>query len=206
MLRHAGWVVTALAFVALSFVASRSAAPEQLAWVSGNDLANPQQSTAHHGSEPLLGVRGVVDRVTTNSVGTRAIHLLADDGAPTVVVVMPSVDARIPGAGDRIAVAGRRLDSGVLAVEQRDQLTFLPPLHTSSERGHWIGRLVNRTRLPSGAHKASLMDGDALVMPCLVQRGVSLVGVSQQDTVIVTGYIGNDGTLVVARIDLADYN
>jgi hypothetical protein len=76
----------------------------------------------------------------------------------------------------------------------------------AASRGHWIGRLVNRTRLPSGAHKASLMDGDAFILPCLVQRGVSLVGVSQQATCIATGYIGNDGTLVVERVDLADYD
>lgn len=204
MPRHLGWVVVAAAFIGLSFFVGHKPTTEPARWIDGNDLANHVSPEAH--TAQAVGVRGTVDRVTTKHTGTRTVHLIADDGAPVTIILMPTVEVALPGSGDRIAVQGKPLDAGVLMVEESGQLTFLPPESTSSERGHWIGQLTNRTRLPSGAHSATLMDGERFLMPCLVQRGVSLVGRPQGQTVIVTGYIGRDGTLVAERVDLADFD
>lgn len=190
-----GWVLVALSFVGLTYVVGNKPTDQHLTeWVQGNNLQ-------HSSSESNQGVRGTVDRITTNATtGTRTVVLIADDGAPVKVVIMPTTDTSIPHSGDRIEASGSVLDTGTLVLQ--GQLKFLPPAVVSSRRKTWMGNLTDCERTTNGAHWGTLMLDGRYLGHALVQRGVSVAGITDDTTIMASGYVGSDGTLVIESISL----
>lgn len=193
MTRHLGWIFVVMAFVSLSYIVGQQPAKEhEVAWKTGNELQ------AIHHSEETVGVRGTVDRVSAKYTGTHTIRMIADDGAPITVVIMPTVDAAIPHTGDRIMVAGKLLSTGVINVTDSKQISFtVPGFEHTAQRAEWYGRLVNRTYTSSGACRGTLVDqNNHYIGQALVQHQLD-VPLNQHTLLTMRGYIANDGTLVV---------
>jgi len=194
--KYAGWAVVGLVFFGLTFVVGHTPAAEPTHWAQGNDLLAPRAQ--HDGP---TAVRGTVDRVGTTATGSRTLHLIADDGAPVMVMIPPTVNARMPKSGDRVSVTGTQLGAGALTLLEGGGLQFLPPAPSSSRREMRYGRLGSIERLPSGAHRASLLGvRGEFVLPVLVQKGIALP--HQDDpSYEMRGYIGHDGTYVVESLE-----
>lgn len=196
MTRYAGWLVVVAAFIGLSFLVGNDE-PATVTWKSGNDI----QSFCH--TEDLIGVRGTVDRVTTKHTGARAVKIICDDGAPATAIIMPTIDVLTPHTGDRIEVSGKLLDSGVINVTRREQLTVsVPDFVQGKRRMRWSGYLTNRQYTASGACTGSVVDGNNhYIGYAMAQRQVQLPTV--HTPMVMSGYMSPDGsTFVIEDVSL----
>jgi hypothetical protein len=189
-----------LAFFGLTFAVGHQPVAQPTHWVQGNDLLD-EHST--HGEGNLQAVRGTVDRVGTKVTGSRTIHLIADDGAPILISVPPTVSVRMPKSGDRIGVVGSVITPGTLTLNGRDQLQFLPPATNSSRRREYFAQLENIERLPSGAHRATVVGVHGeFVTTALIQAGIAIPHKKWADSgYMMKGYVGSDGTYVVESLE-----
>lgn len=203
MNKNWGWGLAVLSFCALAFAAGHQPAHTPTQWVTGNQLQAPPEP--QHGEGSVKGVRGVVNAVTTKSTGTRVLRLAADDGAPLIVLVMPTVDARLPNVGQRIEVVGRMLDAGVLTIEGADQLKVLPPLTADESRALYTCTLTDRERTARGAHFATMNYRGKFLGRAIIPSSVKLQQ-PEREEVAVYGYHNAEGLFVVERIDVLDYN
>ena len=195
-----GWLAVGIAFVTLTALVGTQAKPQETQWTTGNAIS---AQLVPNSEAAIRGVRGTVDRVTTKSTGERTIHMIADDGAPISVVVMPTVDIAIPHTTDRISVEGSILTTGVLILNDSKSLMFLAPAFTqiNSRRQHWIGKLVNRERIDNGGHWCTMESlNGTFIGKTFVQKDVSLIGHPNNQCLDMDGYVGTDGTLVIESI------